>query len=145
MTFFNSVLYNNIYISFALVSTNFFFLNSIPSKYKIILNFFFFLILSTCNVLSVPYFSKSYIWNICKKLLLIPCYFYIFNFPNFNIIFQHFYYVLLFLLLKYISYISKNIYYVITIILYVFIINIEKTIHSHHITIILLYFLFFYI
>jgi hypothetical protein len=41
MTFFNSVLYNNIYISFALVFTNFFFLNSIPSKYKIILNIFF--------------------------------------------------------------------------------------------------------
>jgi len=43
MTFFNSVLYNNIYILFALVSTYFFFLNSIPSKYKIILNIFFFL------------------------------------------------------------------------------------------------------
>jgi hypothetical protein len=41
MTFFNSVLYNNIYISFALVSINIFFLNSISSKYKIILNIYF--------------------------------------------------------------------------------------------------------
>jgi hypothetical protein len=43
MTFFNSVLYNNIHILFALIFIKNIFLNSIPSKYKIILKIYFFL------------------------------------------------------------------------------------------------------
>jgi len=70
ITFFNSVLYNHIYILLLPISIKNIYLNSICSKYKIMLNIFFFLnsIHLQCNIRAV--FLKIIYVKYMQKIFL---------------------------------------------------------------------------